>query len=46
MARLFISHPSLNNVEAIAVNDWLDENGWDDVFLDLDPERGIAASAR
>ena len=46
MARLFISHSSLNNAEAIAVSDWLDENGWDDVFLDLDPERGVAAGER
>ena len=46
MARLFLSHSSLNNAEAIAINDWLAENGWDDVFLDLDPERGIAAGER
>ena len=26
--------------------DWLRENGWDDVFLDLDPERGIVAGQR
>ena len=26
--------------------DWLAENGWDDVFLDLDPERGIVAGER
>jgi hypothetical protein len=39
MARLFISHSSLNNNKAIEVRDWLAKNGWDDVFLDLDPER-------
>ena len=46
MARLFISHSSRNNNKAIEVRDWLARNGWDDVFLDLDPERGIAAGQR
>ena len=40
MTRLFISHSSRNNDKAIEVRDWLAKNGWDDVFLDLDPERG------
>lgn len=31
---------------AIALTDWLRQNGWDDVFLDLDPERGIVAGER
>src|SRR3984893_7416802 len=46
MARLFISHSSRNNDTAIRLQDWLAKNGWDDVFLDLDPERGIAAGQR
>jgi hypothetical protein len=46
MARLFISHSSANNDKAIAVRDWLAANGWDDVFLDLDPERDIVAGQR
>src|SRR5215813_4095715 len=46
MARLFISHSSWNNDKAIEVRDWLAANGWKDVFLDLDPERGIAAGQR
>ena len=46
MARLFISHSSSNNDKAIEVRDWLAANGWDDVFLDLDPERGIVAGQR
>ena len=46
MARLFISHSSHNNDKAIEVRDWLKANGWDDVFLDLDPERGIVAGQR
>jgi hypothetical protein len=46
MARLFISHSSRNNDMAIQVRDWLAANGWDDVFLDLDPERGIVVGQR
>ncbi len=46
MSRIFISHSSKDNFEAIAVRDWLGSEGWDDVFLDLDPERGIAAGER
>jgi hypothetical protein len=42
MAKIFISHSSRNNQEAITVRDWLVSNGWDDVFLDLDPKRGLA----
>ena len=46
MARLFISHSSRNNDKAIEVRDWLATNGWNDVFLDLDPERSIVAGHR
>ena len=46
MSRLFISHSSRNNDKAIEVRNWLAANGWDDVFLDLDPERGIVAGQR
>jgi hypothetical protein len=46
MARLFISHSSGNNAEAVAIRDWLAAEGWDDLFLDIDPERGIAAGER
>jgi TIR domain-containing protein len=28
------------------LRDWLARQGWDDVFLDLDPERGIASGER
>ena len=42
MGCLFISHSSLNNDKALAVRDWLAENGWTDVFLDLDPQSGLA----
>ncbi len=28
------------------MRDWLAAEGWDDIFLDLDPDRGIAAGER
>lgn len=43
MARIFLSHSSRNNPEAVALRDWLTAEDWDDLFLDLDPSRGIAA---
>ena len=46
MARIFLSHSSANNAEAIALRDWLVSHGWDDLFLDLDPERGLKAGER
>ena len=46
MARRFISHSSFNNDKAVEVKNWLAANGWDDLFLDLDPERGIVAGQR
>jgi WD40 repeat protein len=46
MSRIFLSHSAKENFEAIALRDWLASEGWNDVFLDLDPERGIAAGER
>ena len=49
MSRLFISHSSQNDDWAIALQAWLIREGWsgeDDIFLDLDPERGIVAGQR
>jgi len=46
MSRLFLSHSSADNAEAVAIRDWLASEGWNDVFLDLDPERGIAGGER
>ena len=49
LSRLFISHSSKNNDRAIALTDWLVREGWsgpNDIFLDLDPDRGIAAGQR
>jgi hypothetical protein len=39
MSRIFLSS-SKDNFAAIALRDWLASEGWSDVFLDLDPERG------
>jgi WD40 repeat protein len=46
MSRIFLSHSSKDKFAAIALRDWLASEGWNDVFLDLDPERGIAAGER
>jgi formylglycine-generating enzyme required for sulfatase activity len=49
VSRLFISHSSSNDDWAIALRDWLIAEGWsepDDIFLDLDPERGISAGQK
>jgi formylglycine-generating enzyme required for sulfatase activity len=46
VSRIFLSHSSANNAEAIAIRDWMIAHGWDDVFLDLDPERGLRAGER
>lgn len=46
MARIFLSHSSADEREALALNCWLTANGWDDIFLDVDPERGLAAGER
>ena len=36
----------MNNADAVGLRDWLKREGWDDVFLDVDPDRGIAAGQR
>jgi hypothetical protein len=41
VAQIFISHSSNNNAEAKALGEWLLQHGWEDVFLDFHPERGI-----
>jgi WD40 repeat protein len=46
MSRIFISHSSLNNPAAIAIDYWLKANGLDDVFLDIDPVAGISPGER
>ena len=46
VARLFISHSSANNGAAFALRDWLSEQGFNDVFLAVDPGRGLVAGER
>jgi formylglycine-generating enzyme required for sulfatase activity len=47
VSRIFLSHSSANNAEAVALRDWLANEGWkDEIFLDLDPLRGIAVGER
>jgi hypothetical protein len=46
MSRIFLSNSSLNNKRAVKVREWLAENGWDEVFLDPDPVRGLAPGER
>jgi formylglycine-generating enzyme required for sulfatase activity len=45
MARVFVSHSSKDNLQAMAFQRWLEANGWakDDIFLDL---HGIGAGER
>lgn len=47
MSRIFLSHSSHNNCEALALKVWLEDQGWkDEVFLDLDPVSGIKSGTR
>lgn len=46
MSRIFISHSSKDGFATVAIGDWLKEEGWDDVFLDVDPDRGMHAGER
>jgi hypothetical protein len=46
VSRIFLSHSSANNAQAIAIRDWMITHGWNDVFLDLDPMRGLKAGER
>jgi CHAT domain-containing protein len=49
VAHATIGHSSTNDDWTIALHDWLIGEGWageDDIFLDLDPERGIVAGQR
>ncbi len=46
MARIFISHSSINNAQALAVAAWLKTEGWDDYFLDIHQDRGIVPGER
>ena len=49
MSRVFLSHSSRDNVQALALQPWLTkaEPGLaDEIFLDLDPDSGIPAGVR
>jgi TIR domain len=46
VSRIFISHSSTDNAPAIAARLARRRKPWGDLFLDLDPERGIAAGER
>lgn len=46
MARIFISHSSRNNAEALALHQWLVSQGWSDLFLDIHHEDGLAAAEK
>ena len=35
MSYIFLSHSNTDEVETVAIKQWLLDNGWDDVFLDL-----------
>ena len=46
MSRIFLSYSSKNNFEAVALRDWLNENGWDNVVLQYDPDQGAHSADR
>jgi WD40 repeat protein len=49
MSRIFVSHSSKDDAQAIALKDWLVSIHWsrdEDIFLDLDPESGISPGER
>ena len=40
--RIFLSYSSDERAEALAVQSWLEKNGWEnDVFVDVDPQHGL-----
>src|SRR5687768_17786321 len=43
MPVIFISHASVDGAHAAAVKGWLDRQGFEHVFLDLDKKRGLQA---
>ena len=46
MSKIFISHSSANNAQALALTQWLEDNGWGDYFLDITPSRGLSPGER
>ncbi|MDR4467771.1 MAG: SUMF1/EgtB/PvdO family nonheme iron enzyme [Nitrospira sp.] len=46
MSKIFISHSSCDNAKALAVAQWLKDQGWADHFLDITPTRGLVPGKR
>jgi hypothetical protein len=46
MSKIFISHSSQDNAKALALAQWLEQNGWADYFLDITPSRGLSPGER
>ncbi|MFO0779402.1 MAG: toll/interleukin-1 receptor domain-containing protein [Nitrospira sp.] len=48
MSKIFISHSSQDNAKALAFAQWLEQQGWADFFLDIDPKpiRGLLPGER
>lgn len=46
MSRIFLSHSSANNAQALALAAWLDEIGRGEYFLDISETRGIVPGER
>lgn len=46
MSKIFLSHSSANNAQALALARWLQDNGWDEYFLDVQPNHGLAPGER
>lgn len=45
--KIFLSHSSINNASALAVEKWLVENGWgESYYLDVSETRGLVAGDR
>jgi hypothetical protein len=46
ISKIFISHSSANNAHALALAQWLEDNGWGEYFLDITPSRGLSPGER
>ena len=44
--KIFISHSSHDNAKALAVAQWLEEEGWGTLFLDIAPVHGLTPDRR
>src|SRR5436853_6138010 len=40
VSRIFVSHSSTDNAPAIALRDWLVDEGWNDLFVESRPRAG------